>query len=133
MTVNEMLKEIRIELGKFANKYTNIPDFRVFYNALSQGMTYREFYEKYKTMNNLENRIETIDVNNFMNLKDSMRKFMVERREAGDGMDTKQKTIGPQNALLHAGRYNSHLLEMRGLLQRLGEMTTVSMHTDSLS
>ncbi len=132
MTVNEMFETIRIALGTFANKYTNIPDFRVFYDALSQGMTYSEFYKKYKTMNNLENIIQTIDVNNFMNLKDSMRNYMVERREAGDSMDTKQKTIGPQNALLHVGRYNSHLLEMRGLLQRLGEMTTVPMHTDSL-
>jgi hypothetical protein len=132
-TVDEMFEAIRISLESFANKYTNIPEFRAFYSALSQGMTYSEFYEKYKTMNNLENRIETIYVNTFMNLKDLMRKFMVERREAGDSINTTQKTIGPQNALLHVGRYNSHLLEMRGLLQRLGEMTTVSMYTDSLS
>lgn len=95
-------------------------------------MTYAEFHAKFKTLRNVEVQVKSEDYATFMEFDMLMIDYMYARRNAGDSMTTMQKTIGPQNALLHVGRYNSHLLEMRGLLQRLGEMTTMSMHTDSL-
>ena len=133
MTDLEMLESIRDNLRYFAGQYPDIGAFQTFYDALSHPMTYKEFHDKYLTIIRLDvNEIKGQDLNPLANLKALMRDYMYVRRESGDSVNTTQKTIGPQNALLHVGRYNSHLLEMRGLLQRLGEMTTVSMHTDSL-
>jgi len=131
MTDKEMLEVIRNDLNYFAQKYPEIGAFKTFYDALDQPMTYAEFDEKYKTLRDVEVRVEKKDYNDFMYFDNLMIDYMYARRKAGDTLQTTEKTIGRQNALLHVGRYNSHLLEMRGLLQRLGEMTTVPMHTDS--
>ena len=133
MTDKEMLEVIRNDLNYFAQKYPKIGAFQAFYDALDQPMTYAEFHAKFKTLRDLEVKVESQDYPRFMEFDMLMIDYMYARRKAGDSLKTTEKTVGPQNALLHVGRYNSHLLEMRGLLQRLGEMTTVSMHTDSLT
>lgn len=133
MTEKEMFESIRDNLRYFADAYPQIGAFKAFYHALDQRMTYAEFLAKFKTLRDVEVQVKSEDYGTFMEFDMLMINYMHARRNAGDTITTMHKTIGPQNALLYVGRYNSHLLEMRGLLQRLGEMTTVSMHTDSLS
>jgi len=133
MTEKEMFESIRENLRYFAGHYPEIGAFQAFYDALDQPMTYAEFHAKFKTLRNVEVQVKSEDYATFMEFDMLMIDYMYARRKAGDSLQTTEKTVGPQNALLHVGRYNSHLLEMRGLLQRLGEMTTVSMHTDSLT
>jgi hypothetical protein len=130
MTVDDMFTEIRISLRTFAVKYTDISAFQTFYDALSHPMTYKEFHDKYLTIIRLDvNEIKGQDLNPLAHLKALMRNYMYARSTAGDSLTTTQKTIGPQHALLHMETRNPQLLEMKGLLQRLGEMTTVSKHT----
>ncbi len=131
MTDKEMLQVIRNDLNYFAQRYPKIGAFQAFYDALDQPMTYAEFFEKFKTLRNVEVIVTKEDYNSFMYFDNMMIDYMNARRKAGDSANTTQKTVSLQNALLHVETRNLHpqLLEMRGLLQRLGEMTTVSKHT----
>ncbi len=127
-TDKEMFELIRDNLRYFAYAYPEIGAFQAFYDCLKQRMTYAEFHEKFKTLRNLEVQVRSEDYGTFMEFDMLMINYMYARREAGDSLTTVQKTVGTQNALLHVEtrNLNPQLLEMRGLLQRLGEM---SMHT----
>ncbi len=129
MTEKEMFESIRNNLRYFAYAYPQIGAFKTFFYALDQPMTYAEFHEKFNTLRNVEVQVKSEDYSTFMEFDMLMINYMYARRNAGDSLTTMQKTIGPQHALLHMETRNPQLLEMRGLLQRLGEMTTVSKHT----
>jgi len=128
-TEKEMFESIRDNLRYFADQYPEIGAFQAFYHALDQPMTYAEFHAKFKTLRDVEVKVGSQDYPTFMEFDMLMIDYMYARRNAGDSMTTMHKSIGPQNALLHVETRNPELLEMRGLLQRLGEMTTVSKHT----
>ncbi len=117
-----MFDSIRNHLRYFTDAYPEIGAFKTFYHALDQRMTYAEFLAKFKTLRNVEVQVKSEDYGTFMEFDMEMINFMYARRNAGDSMTTMHKSIGPQNALLHMETRNPELLEMRGLLQRLGEM-----------
>jgi len=124
MTEKEMFDAIRDYLRYFAEAYEEIGAFKAFYHALDQRMTYADFHAKFKTLRNVEVQVKADDYGTFMEFDMLMIEFMYARRKAGDSLTTMHKSIGPQNALLHVETRNPQLLEMKGLLQRLGEMTT---------
>ena len=128
-TEKEMFESIRNNLRYFAGQYPTIRAFKDFYDCLQQPMTYAEFHAKFTTLSDLKVKVRSQDYPRFMEFDKLMIDYMYARRIAGDSITTMQKTIGPQHALLHMETRNPQLLEMRGLLQRLGEMTTVSKHT----
>ena len=129
MTDLEMLESIRDNLRYFAGQYPDIGAFQTFYDYLQQPRTYAEFHAKFKTLSDLKVKVRSQDYPRFMEFDMLMINYMYARRNAGDSLTTIEKTVGPRHALLHMETRNSELLEMRGLLQRLGEMTTVSKHT----
>jgi hypothetical protein len=129
MTDLEMLESIRDNLRYFAGQYPDIGAFQTFYDYLQQPRTYAEFHAKFKTLSDLKVKVRSQDYPRFMEFDMLMINYMYARRNAGDSLTTIEKTVGPRHALLHVETRNPQLLEMRGLLQRLGEMTTVSKHT----
>jgi hypothetical protein len=107
-TIAEMWYQIRDSLESYAKKYEDptyhkpiiANAFRDFLNAMHENMTYREFYDHFITIRGLDNKEFTVaDLPHFVALKDLMTKYMLARREAGDGLDATTKAAAPQVAL----------------------------------